>query len=394
MGAAVTLERVRVGEVLSLQRRAVEIDPASEYSLIGIYSFGKGIFHREPQTGASLGDYRFFAVQPGDLVLSNIQAWEGAIALAQSEESGTIGTHRFLTYVPRDERIDTGWAKWFFLSEPGMKLIRKAAPGTTIRNRTLAIDRFEALEIPLPPINEQRRVTVELHEVAAAAVRAAELFAKESALSGALAVSMTSRVDLDAAAKSAAGWAQVRLGEVLTPSRDQVRVDAGAAYPNLGIYSFGRGVFLKPDVDGSSTSATSLFRVREGQFIYSRLFAFEGAYAHVPAKFDGYFVSNEFPAFGPHPECLDTRWLSTYLRSPSRWAELAGASKGIGVRRQRVPVEAVLNHEVWLPPIEAQRHAVATIAKLEKVAEAREESEKRVDSLVRAALNAAFANVG
>ncbi|HMS12631.1 MAG TPA: hypothetical protein PKD80_05980 [Microthrixaceae bacterium] len=152
-----TVGRVRVGDVLALQRREVAVEPDEFYTLIGVYSFGKGIFHRDPKPGSELGGYRFFSVVPGDLVLSNIQAWEGAIAYATESDRGAIGTHRFLSYVPRDGRIDTNWARWFFLSEPGMDLIRMAAPGTTIRNRTLAIERFEALEIPLPPIDEQRR---------------------------------------------------------------------------------------------------------------------------------------------------------------------------------------------------------------------------------------------
>jgi type I restriction enzyme S subunit len=163
----VTTEHVRVGDVLSLQRREVTIDPTTEYRLVGIYSFGKGIFHREPKVGAELGDYRFFTIEPGDLVLSNIQAWEGAIGLASHRDAGTIGTHRFLSYVPVADRIDTNWARWFFLSEPGMRLIRQAAPGTTMRNRTLSIDRFESLEIPLPAIDEQRRVANRLDRLEA-----------------------------------------------------------------------------------------------------------------------------------------------------------------------------------------------------------------------------------
>jgi type I restriction enzyme, S subunit len=164
-------ERIRVGDVLKLERRPVSVDPLEEYRLIGVYSFGNGIFHREPALGATLGDYRFFAIAPGDLVLSNIQAWEGAIGLASQADHGTIGTHRFLAYVPRDDRIDTNWARWFFLSEPGMSLIRKAAPGSTVRNRTLAIDRFEALEILLPPINEQRLVATRLDHLSASVDR-------------------------------------------------------------------------------------------------------------------------------------------------------------------------------------------------------------------------------
>lgn len=152
------VERVRVGDVLKLQRREITIDPLEEYRLIGVYSFGKGILHREPKLGSELGDYRFFGIQPGDLILSNIQAWEGAIAYATDDDLGTIGTHRFLTYTGAGDFIDTNWAKWFFLSGRGMDLIRRAAPGSTMRNRTLAIERFENLEIPLPPLDVQRRV--------------------------------------------------------------------------------------------------------------------------------------------------------------------------------------------------------------------------------------------
>jgi type I restriction enzyme S subunit len=162
-----TAERARIGDVLALQRREVVIEPMTEYRLVGIYSFGKGIFHREPTLGAELGDYRFFAIKPGDLVLSNIQAWEGAIAYATEVDRATIGTHRFLSYVPTDGRVDTNWARWYFLSEPGMAKIRRAAPGTTMRNRTLAIDRFEALEIPVPPIPEQRQLSNSLTRLAA-----------------------------------------------------------------------------------------------------------------------------------------------------------------------------------------------------------------------------------
>src|SRR6266581_801411 len=153
-----SVAHARVGDVLALERREVAVDPTAEYTLVGVYSFGKGLFHHEPKLGAELGAYRFFAVAAGDLVLSNIGAWEGGIGYATDADNGVIGNHRVLTYTPRDRRIDANWVRWYLVSERGMTLIRGAAPGTVMRNRTLAMDRFEALEIPLPPIDEQRRV--------------------------------------------------------------------------------------------------------------------------------------------------------------------------------------------------------------------------------------------
>lgn len=66
------LQKVRVGEVLRLERREVAIDVSAEYEEIGVRSFGKGIFHKEPVDGASLGTKRVFRIEPGDLVISNV----------------------------------------------------------------------------------------------------------------------------------------------------------------------------------------------------------------------------------------------------------------------------------------------------------------------------------
>lgn len=148
----------RVGEVLRLQRRAVEVEPLTTYTEIGVRSFGKGIFHKEPVTGVDLGSKRVFRVEPGDLILSNVFAWEGAVAVASEEERGCIGSHRFMTYIAFNGRADASYLRSFFLSEPGLRLLRDASPGSAGRNRTLAIERFEALEIPLPAPSEQRRI--------------------------------------------------------------------------------------------------------------------------------------------------------------------------------------------------------------------------------------------
>lgn len=153
-----TVKRERVGEILKLERRAVTVDPSGTYEEIGVRSFGRGIFHKEPISGIDLGSKRVFRIQPGDLVISNVFAWEGAIAVATEAEAGKIGSHRFMTFIPTEDRIDTSWAAWYFRSEPGLELIRQASPGSAGRNRTLAIDRFQALEIPLPSIDEQTNV--------------------------------------------------------------------------------------------------------------------------------------------------------------------------------------------------------------------------------------------
>lgn len=188
------VERVRVGAVLALQRRPVDVSIDRTYEEIGIRSFGRGVFHKEPVPGASLGSKRVFRIEPGDLLLSNVFAWEGAIAVARDAERGKIGSHRFMTYTPIDsERIDTNWASWFFRSEPGLELIRRASPGSAGRNRTLAIDRFEALEIPLPRVEDQLRQAGALDDLSRCSNVAATALGEQSA--GALVAALPTFVD-------------------------------------------------------------------------------------------------------------------------------------------------------------------------------------------------------
>jgi type I restriction enzyme, S subunit len=150
---------VRIGEYLALVREPVVIRPEDEYREIGLRSFGRGIFHKDPIRGSDLGNKRVFKIRPGDLLLSNVFAWEGAVAVSAERDDGLIGSHRFLTYRALDTgTVDVGYLRHFFLSDVGLAYIQSVSPGAAGRNRTLGIKAFENLQVPLPPIEEQRRV--------------------------------------------------------------------------------------------------------------------------------------------------------------------------------------------------------------------------------------------
>lgn len=154
-------------------------------------------------------------------------------------------------------------------------------------------------------------------------------------------------------------WPTVALRELLTPADETVPVQQGSEYPNFGMYSFGRGLFKKSPISGAKTSAPSLRRVRAGNFVFSRLFAFEGAYGLVDEVFDGYFVSNEYPSFQIDTRRLNARFLKLYFQLPRVWQEVAIGSKGVGSRRVRVQPAQMLTHAIPLPPISEQERIVS-----------------------------------
>jgi type I restriction enzyme S subunit len=222
--------------------------------------------------------------------------------------------------------------------------------GTSGKNR-IKPEKFLTIEIPLPPLAEQRRLVARIDALAAKIDEAKRLRAEADENTDRLFICMAHRQDLNEEQKLKAGWTQTQLTQVIRLVPEPVKVDTTSTYPNLGIYSFARGLFKKPPIEGMATSATTLFRVRTGQFIYSRLFAFEGAYGIVPPELDGHFVSNEYPTFDCDETKIQPEFLEAYFKNPEVWQKVAVGSKGLGDRRQRVQPEQVLAHKFWLPPL-------------------------------------------
>ncbi|AYJ07258.1 restriction endonuclease subunit S [Mycobacterium avium] len=387
-----TVERVRVGDVLSLQRRSVDIEPFTEYSLIGVYSFGKGIFHREPRRGSELGDYRFFSIAPGDLVLSNIQAWEGAIACAQERDAGTIGTHRFLTYVSRDGQVDTAWAKWFFLSEPGMELIRKAAPGTTIRNRTLAIDRFEALEIPLPPIDEQRQVASQLDRLSEVVQLASERRRHGETLFRALTDSRESKL---IAGLGKTGVPARRLADVaeINPRPTRLAADTLVAFVPMAAVDADTGSVSDAEVRSVAELGAGYKQFRRGDVIFARITpCMQNGKSAVFSDRDYGLGSTEFHVVRPGNE-VSAEYIHRILRT--RAVRLNATEHFTGTAgQQRVPADFLRELLVPIPSREDQQEIVASLDALRASAgEFRALNQKAsalARSLLPASLNATF----
>lgn len=175
-------------------------------------------------------------------------------------------------------------------------------------------------------------------------------------------------------------WPKVALGELLRDASVPVRIQKEGEYPNFGIYSFGRGLFAKPPISGMRTSAGTLYSVRAGNFIYSRLFAFEGAYGLVDDAFDGHFTSNEYPSFSLDRSRLEPGFLKAYFQFPRVWQDIAVGSKGVGSRRIRIQPDKVLSHRIPLPPLAEQQ---AIVTRLDALAEKTREVEAHLDAVER-----------
>jgi type I restriction enzyme, S subunit len=148
-----------LGEVTEKTASPIEVDPSGLYREIGIRSHGKGIFHKEPVKGETLGAKRVFQVVPGRLVFNIVFAWEGAVAITSKHEEGMIASHRFPMFGPNEKRlIDVEFLRRFFQTELGVRLLGDASPGGAGRNRTLNQKFAAEIPVPVPPLGEQVKI--------------------------------------------------------------------------------------------------------------------------------------------------------------------------------------------------------------------------------------------
>ncbi|HYD66680.1 restriction endonuclease subunit S [Azospirillum sp.] len=147
-----------VGEVLERVADPVVVDPSKIYQEIGIRSHGKGLFDKEPVSGAVLGEKRVFWIQPDCFILNIVFAWERAVGRTTVEDVGKIASHRFPMYRPKSGLADVDYVLHFFKTERGRELLALASPGGAGRNKTLGQKEFLKLPLCLPPLREQRRI--------------------------------------------------------------------------------------------------------------------------------------------------------------------------------------------------------------------------------------------
>ncbi|PTB27811.1 restriction endonuclease subunit S [Paraburkholderia caribensis] len=150
---------VRLGDVAPLIRRPVEVEPENSYPELGLRSYGKGTFHKPSLSGAEVGNKRLFEIKAGDLLFSNVFAWEGAVAVAKPKDDGRFGSHRYITCEVEASRADTMYLFRYLTTPAGIAALTLASPGGAGRNKTLGLSALANISIPLPPLEEQKEIT-------------------------------------------------------------------------------------------------------------------------------------------------------------------------------------------------------------------------------------------
>lgn len=373
---------VRVGEVAKLDLDRVSVDPSATYKMVGVYSFGKGLFHKESVLGANTSYKVFYRLKSEHVVMSQLFGWEGALALSSEEYRGRFVSPQFPTFLCDPEKLERRFLGWLIRRPLFWKELGTKTKGMGDRRRTLNPESLLTNEIPLPPLDEQRRIVRQIDELAAKIEEARNLRDEVNEECDALCRSII----FDEAAETT----PVAMRELVRWKETDVSVSRNETYHFAGVYCFGKGVFKGLRKAGMEFAYSRLSRLQSGNFVYPKLMAWEGALGVVPPECDGLVVSPEFPVFEVDENRVLPEVLDVYFRTPSVWSKLSDTSTGTNVRRRRLNPSDFLSFKMPLPSMAAQQKLREVKRGVDAIKNMQAETTAELDALLPSVLDKAF----
>lgn len=370
-----------LGDVAPIVRRPIRLDRGTKYREIGARSFGRGLFAKPEFDGAAATWEKPVLIAKGDLVFSNIKAWEGAISWATEAHDGCIASHRYITCVPHADLAAPEFLARYLLSSEGLTHVGQASRGSADRNRTLSLTELAAIPVPVPPLSYQLEIIKRLDALAIRAQKVGEHLDHIETEAAALLMSLHHRL--------AAGRV-VRLGDVIELHEDAVPIRPDNHYPQVGVRGFGGGLFAKPALAGTDTTYRAFNRLYADAIVMSQVKGWEGALAVCPPSLAGMFVSPEYRTFRCLPELASPAYMDALIRTPWFWSLLQAATRGVGARRERTRPEQFLNVELQLPKLQEQQLVVGILSRQIALKGRHAEIRAANDALVPATLERIF----
>jgi type I restriction enzyme S subunit len=148
----------RLVHVVDVMNRPVIQEDGISYEPLGLLNRGRGLFHKENRQKSEMGDSDFYWIKEGDLILSGQFAWEGAVAMAYSEEEGCVVSHRYPVLRGKKGRVLTEYLFALFTTSHGDFLLNESSIGAAGRNRPLNMNLLLKEVVPVPNYEIQKEI--------------------------------------------------------------------------------------------------------------------------------------------------------------------------------------------------------------------------------------------
>ncbi|MCZ7593681.1 MAG: restriction endonuclease subunit S [Hyphomicrobium sp.] len=336
---------------------------------------------------------QLFRAEHGDIVVNKIWARNGSVAVVDDSLAGCHGSNEFPMFAPLQGRLDPRWMHWVTKTQDFWAQCDQKSQGTSGQNR-IKPERFLEVEIPLPLLDEQRRIVARIEELAAKVEVARELRSlsvdEVTALGNSQANAIFGRTEY-----------QTRpLGDVcllITDGTHQTPryVDDGAIFlsaQNVKPFRFMPEVHRKVSREDFAMYTARNKPVR-GDILLTRVGAGIGEAAIIDQDIE-FAIYVSVALLRPNLTYLTPEFLVHWLNSPIGRSHSRSNTLGRGHSQGNLNLNLLRSFPVPIPPIERQQQIVTELdalqAKIDAVKALQTEIAAELDAMLPAILDKAF----
>ena len=389
---------VRLGEVCEQDRRIVE--PGSDLaerlpylSLQHVESKTGRILRQPTETIQDEGKSTTFAFDPRHVLYGKLRPYLNKVALPDFDGRCTT---EIIPLLPENE-TDRHYLAWLLRTDETVNAAMRQRTGSRMPRADM--DDLLTLEVPKPPLEEQKRIAAILNEQMGAVERARAAAEAQLEAAKALPAAYLHQVFPQSGQELPAGWHWVRLGEVceINPRRPELarKDDSLTTFVPMSAVDERLGTIVRAETKpfGQVRKGYTYFEDCDVLFAKITPCMQNGKHAIARNLVGGFgFGTTEFHVLRRGPAVIPD-WIHFFIRQPEV-LENAKAHFTGAVGQQRVPETYLAELEISLPPVDEQKRIAAMLneqmASAERARKAIEEELDGINKLPAALLRRAF----
>ncbi|CAM5375737.1 hypothetical protein GCM10010343_51370 [Streptomyces avidinii] len=343
-----------LGDALRMNIDAHAVTSEKTYRIAGVRGFGNGVFAREQITGGQTSYKTLHRMTGGQFVMSRLKAFEGAIALVPDEFDGYFASPEFPTFSLREGVGESRYVKHLFGWPAFWDMLKGESKGIGARRERVSAERLLALRVPLPHVDEQRRIADKLDAAMEKCMTVQTLRSHASSVRVSLQESMIHEA-LEHSTET------VRMGDIVTLKRDEINVLPEAIYRPIGMRGFGRGMIRYDSTPGSQLGKLRFYRFPNSALVLSNIKAWEGAIGMTSENEEEFVASNRFLFYVPKDGRVNISYLRHYLLARKGLSQISACSPGAADRNRTLGMKRFENIRFDLPPRDTQDRVASTL---------------------------------
>lgn len=373
----------RIGEFVKQSENSVALIPTETYSLLGMSLEGRGLFIREQKRGAEIGSKSLNKVVSGEFIYSRLFAWKGAFDFVKDDFDGCYVSDEYPSFLVDEKKADVKFLHYYFNQSKVWKEVEQYCIGVTKASRNRFKEKFFLdFSINLPLLKEQQRIVSKIESVKQRIEQIKKLRAEQSKDINNLLYSKY--IDLIEVAE----WLPMK--EVAPIIRREVKLNQEELYPELGIRCFGKGTFHKPALTGFEVATKKIFQIKQGDLVFSNVFAWEGGIAVAKKEDNERYGSHRFITCVADKEKALEEFLCFHFLSPKGLEDINACSPGGAGRNKTLGLDKLMKIKIPVPDIALQEEFVELLYKVNTIKEQHTETEKELNQLMPSLLDKAF----